>query len=88
MGRITLYFEAAMSLAAFEEMEGNEGWLGAIPEFDGLWATAPTEAECRVTLRRALEERVLVNLQHHTALPVLANLDLNLADGHHHHEKP
>ena len=35
MGRVTAYFEAAMGMAAFEEMEDNEGWFGAILEFDG-----------------------------------------------------
>jgi predicted RNase H-like HicB family nuclease len=76
------YFEAAMQLAKYEEMEAGEGWFGAIVEFDGLWASAPTEAECQVALRAALEERVLGALQHHAELPVLGSIDLNHRHGH------
>jgi predicted RNase H-like HicB family nuclease len=77
VGRVTAYFTVAMKMAVFEAMEDNEGWFGAIVEFDGLWATAPTESECRVALRSALEERVLTALQHHAELPVMGQIDLN-----------
>lgn len=78
MGTLSEYFEAAMQLAEYEEMEDNEGWFGTIPDCKGLWASAPTQAECKVELRSALEDWVLFSLQKQIPVPALRGIDLNL----------
>lgn len=78
MGTLSEYFEAAMPLAEYEEMEDNEGWFGTIPACKGLWASAPTQAECKVELRSALEDLVLFSLQKQIPVPALRGIDLNL----------
>jgi predicted RNase H-like HicB family nuclease len=78
MGSFSEYFETAMQLAEYEAMEDNEGWFGTIPGFSGLWASAPTEAECRVELRATLEDWVLFSLQRQVPVPALRDIDLNL----------
>lgn len=79
MGAFTDYFEAAMRLAEFEEMEEDEGWFGTIPGFDGLWASGQTLELCRVELRSTLEDWVLFSINHRMPLPAAGGIDLHLA---------
>lgn len=78
MGSFSEYFDAAMLLAAYEEMEENEGWFGTIPGFDGLWASGSNEEECRKELRSTLEDWVLFSLHRHMPVPAVQGIDLNL----------
>lgn len=78
MGTLSEYFDAAMQLAEYEEMEDNAGWFGTIPACKGLWASAPTQVECKVELRSALEDWVLYSLQKQMPVPAVRGIDLNL----------
>ncbi len=79
MGLFSQYFAAAMLLAEYVEMEENEGWFGSIPACPGLWASAPTKAECEVELRSNLEEWVLFGLTHSIEIPPVGGVNLNLS---------
>jgi predicted RNase H-like HicB family nuclease len=57
------YLDAAMRHARFEPLEGDEGFYGEIPGFDGLWASASTSDACRDELASALEDWVVAGLQ-------------------------
>jgi predicted RNase H-like HicB family nuclease len=74
----TDYFEEAMGLAVYEEME--DGTLaGHIPPCEGLFAFGATELECQEELRATLEDWTLVGIRHGHDLPVIAGIDLNLS---------
>jgi predicted RNase H-like HicB family nuclease len=47
------YLEKAMAHAQLERMEDG-AWFADIPGFDGRWASASTEQECRKELRDVL----------------------------------
>jgi len=46
--------EAAMKIAAFEQLEDSKDFYGEIPGYQGVWASAPTLGECRDQLADAL----------------------------------
>lgn len=77
MGTLSEYFEVAMQLAEYEEMEDNEGWFGTIPDCKGLWASAQSEDECKAELRSTLEDWVLYSLHKQLPLPALRGIDIN-----------
>ena len=79
IGSFSDYFQAAMRLADYEELEDNEGWCGTIPGFDGLWAAGATEEECRIELRSTLEDWVLFSLHRQLPIPNADGIDLNLS---------
>jgi predicted RNase H-like HicB family nuclease len=75
---IAEYIQAAMRKAKYELLEGNEGFYGEIPGFQGVWANAPTLEACRDELAEVLEEWILFHLSDGTSLPILNGMDLNV----------
>jgi predicted RNase H-like HicB family nuclease len=71
------YLDAAMGQARYEQLDGDEGFYGEIPGFDGLWASAPTRDTCVEQLAAALEDWVIAGLQLGHELPSVAGLTLN-----------
>ncbi len=65
-----------MRQARFELLEDGT-FYGSIPGFEGVWANAPTEEECRQELQEVLEEWIIFRLKHDLPLPVVGDLDLN-----------
>ena len=57
------YLDAALRRAAYEHLPNDGVYYGEIPGFDGLWASAPTRAECEAELTASLEDWVLTGLQ-------------------------
>ncbi len=73
---LTDYIKVAMERAKFERLQDGTIY-GSISGFQGVWANAETEAECRRELQEVLEEWMLFRLKHDLPLPVVADLDLN-----------
>jgi predicted RNase H-like HicB family nuclease len=74
---ITLYIQAAMTHAVFEELDSGEHYA-EIPECPGAWATGSTIEECRQELQEVLEDWLLLKVHDHDPLPVIDGIDLNL----------
>ena len=71
------YLDAALAHARYERLEGDEGYYGEIPGFDGLWASAESENACRDDLASALEDWVVAGLQLGHELPTIDGLSLS-----------
>ena len=67
------YLDKAMSHAQYEQFEDGS-YFGRIPGFQGVWANASTEQECRNELREVLEGWILLNIADSTPLPVVTNI--------------
>ncbi len=74
---ITEYIKAAMRKAKYEILEGNEGFYGEIPGFDGVWTNASTLEGCREELVEVLEEWILFHIADNTPLPRIKGIDLS-----------
>ncbi len=68
---ITKYIQAAMRKAKYEILDGDEGFYGEIPGFDGVWANAATLEECRDQLAEALETWLLFRVSRGLKVPVV-----------------
>ncbi len=73
---ITAYIRAAMELAEFEKME-NGRYFATVPPCQGFWTEGATIEECKAEMQEIFESWLLVGLQHHHKLPVIAGIDLN-----------
>jgi predicted RNase H-like HicB family nuclease len=52
------------------------GWLGYIPEFDGVWVLEETQTACVLELSQALEHWVKASYRQGLPLPVVNGIDL------------
>lgn len=68
---ITEYIQAAMRKAKYEILEGNEGFYGEIPGFQGVWGNAPTLEGCREDLAEALETWLLFRISKGLDVPAV-----------------
>lgn len=75
---LTKYIQAALRKAKYEILEGNEGYYGEIPGFQGVWANAPTLEACRDELAEVLEEWILFYLADNTPLPKIKGINLTV----------
>ena len=74
---LTKYIEAAMRNARYEVLPEDGTIFGEVPGFPGVWANAPTQAECREELQEVLEDWLLLGFRRHITLPVVDGIDLN-----------
>jgi predicted RNase H-like HicB family nuclease len=74
---LTEYIDRAMQHAHYERIEDGT-FFGEIPGFDGLWANAPTEDECRTELRDVLEGWILLHVADHDLLPTVDGMTLEV----------
>jgi predicted RNase H-like HicB family nuclease len=63
------YIQAAMRKAAYKLLPEGGGIFGEIPDFDGLWASAPTLEACREELQSSLEDWILFGVADHLPIP-------------------
>jgi predicted RNase H-like HicB family nuclease len=68
---ITQYIQAAMRKAKYEILEGNKGFYGEIPGFQGLWASAKNLEGCREELADALETWLLFRISRRLKMPAV-----------------
>lgn len=76
---LTSYIREAMRLAEYEKLEDNT-YYGEIPGFNGVWANADSLDACREELQSALEDWLLLGLRMRHELPVVAGINLMLAE--------
>ena len=76
---ITEYIQAAMRKAKYEILDGDEGFYGEIPGFQGVYSNAEALAECRDILQEVLEGWILLNIADNTSLPMLAGINLQFS---------
>lgn len=75
---ITEYIQAAMRKAKYEILEGDEGFYGEIPGFQGVWANAPTLEGCREDLAEALETWLLFRISRGLKVPTVGRQSLEI----------
>ncbi len=73
---ITTYIQAAIELAEFELME-NGRYFATIPPCQGFWAEGATVEECKAAMPSILESWLLIGLEYHQEIPIIAGIDLN-----------
>jgi predicted RNase H-like HicB family nuclease len=73
---LTEYLQAAMARAHYELLDGEEGFYGEIPGFEGVLAQAETLEACRKELASTLEDWLLFRISRQLQIPVLDGLDL------------
>ena len=71
------YIQAAMTHAAFEQMEEGR-YFGTIPPCQGVWADGDTVEATRETLREVLEDWLIVSYRHGLNIPVVEGWDINI----------
>ena len=74
---LTAYINAAMRSAHYEILESDEGYVGKIPELQGVWANADSLESCRDELREVLEEWIILGLKMNHHIPVIDGIELN-----------
>jgi predicted RNase H-like HicB family nuclease len=78
---LTLYINAAMRKAHYENLKGREGYNRKIPGLHGVWANADTLEACREALREVLEEWIILGLRMGHHIPVIDGIELNIEKG-------
>ena len=71
------YLNKSLEGADYKKLEDGT-WFAEIPGFAGVWANARTLEECRRELVEVLEEWILLKLQDHEQVPVVAGIDLSM----------
>ena len=66
---LTDYIRAAMRKAKYEILEDDGTFYGEIPDFQGVYANAPTLEACREELKEVLEGWILLRTAEHLSLP-------------------
>lgn len=75
---LTDYIQAAMRKAKYEILEGNEGFYGEIPGFQGVWANGKTLEKCREDLVGALETWLLFRISRGMKVPAVGKHKLSV----------
>lgn len=75
---LTQYIRAGMRQASYELLDDGT-FFGTIQGFQGLWANEDTLESCRSELRSTFEDWILFSLHIGAVLPILDELDLNMA---------
>lgn len=72
---LTKYIQEAMHQATYELLD-DETFYGEIPEFQGVYANAPTLEACREQLQEILEGWIILGLRLQHQLPIVDGIDL------------
>ncbi|MCU1272866.1 MAG: hypothetical protein JWO48_297 [Bryobacterales bacterium] len=75
---LTDYIRAAMRKAKYEILEDDGTFYGEIPDFQGVYANAPTLEACREELKEVLEGWILLRTAEHLSLPIVDGIDLTI----------
>ena len=71
------YIQAALELAHYEMIEGEEPYYGEIKALQGVWATGRTLEECRRNLAETIEGWILVRFQNNLDIPEIKGFSVN-----------
>ena len=77
---LTEYIRAAMRRAKYEILEDDGTFYGNIPNFQGVWADAPTLEVCREELEEVLEEWILFGISRNHPLPEVDGIELTFKE--------
>jgi len=72
------FLDEAMERAVYEIIEDEGTYWGEISGLQGVWSRAETLEGCRRDLREALSDWIALRLRLGLAIPVIAEIDLNL----------
>lgn len=75
---LTDYIRAAMKHAKYEILPDDNTFFGTIPDFQGVWANAPTLEACRDELQEVLEDWIVLGLRLGHTLPEVDGISLNV----------
>jgi len=73
------YIHASMKRAEYEILD-DKSIYAEIPILKGVYANADTFEECRNELMEILEEWIFIRLRQNLEIPVIDNIDLNIAE--------
>lgn len=73
------YINAAMKRAEYEILD-DKSIYAEIPILKGVYANADSFEECRNELMEILEEWIFIRLKQNLEIPVIDNIDLNIAE--------
>ena len=71
------YIQAAMKKATYKTLDEQEGYFGEIPGFQGLWVNTETLDTCKIELKEALEEWILLGIKLGHSLPEIEGISLD-----------
>jgi predicted RNase H-like HicB family nuclease len=77
---LTSYINAAMHRATYEILPDDATFYGEIPNFQGVYANAPTLEACRDELEEVLEEWILFRVSRSLPLPVVDGMELRVRE--------
>jgi len=77
---LSAYIQAAMRKAHYEILPEGEGYFGAIPGLDGVWANAETLETCREQLQEVLEDWLLLGLRMGHPIPPIEGIHLAIQE--------
>ena len=72
------YIQKALGQAKYEILADDGSFYGEVPNFQGVYANAPTLEECRDELAEVLEEWIFFRLSKNLPLPVIDGLRLSI----------
>jgi predicted RNase H-like HicB family nuclease len=68
------YVGHAMTKARYERL--TFGWLGYVPEFDGVWVLEETQKACEQELVNAMEHWLKASYRQGLPIPVVDGMDI------------
>lgn len=74
------YIRGALRRAHYEILEGDGGFYGEIPEFEGVYANADSLEKCQEELEEVLEEWVLFRVSRNLPLPTVDGIELQVRE--------
>ncbi len=75
---LTDYLDAAMRQARYEILPEDGSYYGAIPDFDGVYASSALLETCRNELREVLEEWLLLRVSRGLPIPAAGGVTLSI----------
>jgi predicted RNase H-like HicB family nuclease len=72
------YIQAALKYAVFEPLDGE--FFCHVPQLQGAWTKAPTQAQCLLELDEVLEEWILFGLKMGQSIPTIDGLSFEFAE--------
>ena len=77
---LTNYMRTALHYARYEILPDDGTFYGEIPQFNGVWANAPTLEECQEELAEVLEEWIFFRVSKNLPLPVIDGIELTVKE--------
>ncbi len=77
---LTSYIRAVMSKAKYEVLPDDGAYYGEIPDFRGVYASAPNLEDCREELESTLEDWILFRVSRNLSLPVVDGMKLEVVE--------